>query len=107
MREETEAATELTDEELSAIVDAVQSAVNTIYEILKPILKAAEIALDYINGIWGDFMRTLNPKVQHLALHAKSERARKKNRKRMWLEFQRYCKEVQNEKKMLSMPKEV
>lgn len=88
-------------------VEAIQTAIGIIADILNPIIEAVKIALEAINGIWEDFMRTLNPKVAHLALHAKSERARKKNHRRILLEFQRYCKEVQNEKKMLSMPEEV
>lgn len=107
MKEEHQSTAELTDDELdtitdeklSAIVNAVQSVVNTIYDILKPIIEVAEIALDCINGIWEEFMKTLNPRVQHLALHAKTQRARKKNCKRLQLEFQRYCKEVQNGRK--------
>jgi len=94
MNEEQQNRTALTPEQ----VEAIQAVIDIIADILNPIIEAVKIAIDCINGIWEDFMRTLNPKVQHLAIHAKSKRARKKNRKRMWLEFQRYCKEVQNEK---------
>lgn len=107
MNEEPKSTAKLTDEELGAIVGAIQSAINTIADILNPIIEVVKIALDCINRIWEEFMRTLNPKVYHLALHAKTQRARKKNRRRMMLEFQRYCKEAQNEKKMLSMSEEV
>jgi phage-related protein len=94
MNEEQQNRTALTPEQ----VEAIQAVIDIIADILNPIIEAVKIAIDCINGIWEDFMRTLNPKVQHLAIHAKSKRARNKNRKRMWLEFQRYCKEVQNEK---------
>lgn len=94
MNEEQQNRTALTPEQ----VEAIQAVIDIIADILNPIIDAVKIAIDCINGIWEGFMRTLNPKVQHLAIHAKSKRARKKNRKRMWLEFQRYCKEVQNEK---------
>lgn len=97
MNEETQNSPALKPEE--AIVATIQSLCDVIADILNPIIEATKIALEAFNGVWEDFMRTLNPKVQHLALHAKTKRARKKNRKRMQLEFERYCKEVRNGKK--------
>lgn len=82
-----------------AVAEAVQVLCNVIADILNPIIEAAKIAVETFNGVWWDFMREVaNPKIYHLAFHAKTQRARKKNRKRLQLEFQRYCKEMQNEK---------
>lgn len=88
-------------------VEALQSLCDILVDILNPIIEATKTVLEVFNKTWRDFIRTLNPKVLHLALHAKTQRARKKNRRRIMLEFQRYCREAQNEKKMLSMSEEV
>lgn len=70
--------------------EAIEQAVDAIVEVVKQVCEAIKRVWNQIcktfHALWESTLTAIsgNRRVAHLAFHAKKERARKKNLKRLW-----------------------